>query len=201
MRISDIDKDHLTDEIIDRVLYEGLEDTGEKADCILVLGSIKASLYRIPVAVKAYQEGRAPKILLSGGAVREFPEGRMIEAEHMYRHAVSSGVLPEDILIDDVSQNTVENMFGSLMVLQRAFRIDRVRRVILVTTTFHMRRSLALARYLFPEHIEVLPCPADDNNTRRENWMNSEEGRKRAEDEVLNILSCVENGLFPDFEI
>ena len=92
-------------------------------------------------------------------------------------------------------------MLGSLMELQRSFWINRVKRVLLVTTNYHMRRSLALARYLFPEHIEVLPCPTDDNNTRRENWMESADGRKRVVDEVMNIVSCVENGLFPDFEI
>lgn len=201
MRISDLSKENLTDEIIDRVLYQGLADSGEKADCIIVLGSIKASQYRIPVAVKAYKEGRAPKLLLSGGAIREFPEGRMTEAEHMRKHAMKMGVAPEDILMDQVSQNTVENMLGSLMELQRAFCINRVKRVLLVTTCYHMRRSLALAKYLFPKHIEVLPCPAQDQHTRRENWRESPEGRKRAVDEVLNILNCVENGLFPDFEI
>ena len=201
MRISDINKDNLTDEMIDRVLYKGLEDSGAKADCIIVLGSTKASQYRIPVAVKAYKEGRAPKILLSGGSVHEFPEGRMTESEHMRMRAVESGAAPEDIIVENASRNTVENMLGSLMELQRSFWINRVKRVLLVTTNFHMRRSLALARYLFPAHIEVLPCPADDNNTKRENWMKSEDGRKRAIDEVMNIISCVENGLFPDFEI
>ena len=68
-------------------------------------------------------------------------------------------------------------------------------------STYHMRRSLAIARYLFPKHIEIIPCPADDNNTKRDNWTNSEEGRARAISEVKNIISCVEQGVFPDFEI
>ncbi len=59
MWISDINKDNLTDEIIDRVLYEGLEGAGENADCIMVIGSNKASIYRVPVAVKAYHDNRA----------------------------------------------------------------------------------------------------------------------------------------------
>ena len=85
--------------------------------------------------------------------------------------------------------------------MQRSFMLNNVGRVLLVTTSYHMRRSLALARYLFPKHIEIVPCPADDTNTRRENWMKSEEGRKRAVNEVINIINCVENRLFPDFEI
>jgi uncharacterized SAM-binding protein YcdF (DUF218 family) len=198
MWISEIDKDHLTDEIIDRVLFKGIDDTGENADCIIVLGSNKSLLYRVPVAVKAYHDKRAQKILFSGGVVNGGDRGH---AEDMRDKAIDLGVKAEDIIIETESQNTVENMLCSLLVLQRTFWLNRVNKVLLVTTTYHMRRSLGIARYLFPDHIDVIPCPADDNNTKRENWKESEEGRKRATSEVTKIINCVNNGLFPDFEI
>lgn len=34
MWVSKITEEDLTDEIIDRLLFEGLEDTGENVDCI-----------------------------------------------------------------------------------------------------------------------------------------------------------------------
>lgn len=199
--VSELTREKITDEIVDKLLFEGMTDCNENADCIIVLGSIKASQYRIPIAAKAYHKNRAPKLLLCGGKVRGFPEGTMTESEHMYRRAIELGVKPEDIIVENSSQNTIENILGALMELQRAFWLNRVKKVLLVTTTYHMRRSLEIAKYLFPKHIEVLPCPADDNNTRRDNWMNSKEGRERALAEVLNIITCVENGVFPDFEI
>lgn len=201
IRISEIDTNNISNEVVDRVLFEGIEDTNESVDCILVLGSSKASKYRVPVAVETYKEGRADKILLSGGSIREFAEGNMSEAEHMRHTAVSMGVNPEDIILEMRSTNTVENMLGSLMELQSTFYLNKIKRVLLVTTTYHMRRSLAIARYLFPKHIEIIPRPADDNNTRRDNWMSSDEGRNRAIAEVIKIIACVENGVFPDFEI
>lgn len=201
IKISEIDKNNISNEIVDRVLFEGIEDTKEAVDCIIVLGSNKASKYRVPAAIEAYKEGRADKIILSGGSIREFPEGSMSEAEHMRKTAVSMGVNPEDIILETKSTNTVENMLCSLMELQSTFWLNNIKRVLLVTTTYHMRRSLAIAKYLFPEHIEIIPCTADDNNTRRDNWMNSDEGRNRAIAEVVNIITCVENGVFPDFEI
>ena len=73
--------------------------------------------------------------------------------------------------------------------------------MLLVTTAYHMRRSLAIARYLFPDHIEIIPCPANDNNTRRDNWMNTPVGIERAKGEAMNIVRCVINGVIPDFEI
>ena len=88
-----------------------------------------------------------------------------------------------------------------MVELQRTFWLNNVKKVLLVTTTYHMKRSLAIARYLFPIHIDVVPCPANDNNTNRDNWMNSPEGIERAKGEALNIVRCVKNGVIPDFEI
>jgi len=201
MLISQIKEEQLTNELIDRLLYEGIEDTGESADCILVLGSIKASNYRVPKAVQAYKSGRAGKIMLCGGVIREFPEGTSTEAEHMYKTALSLGVSKEDILVENSSENTIENILFALIELQRSFWLNRISRILLVTTAVHMRRSLAIARYLFPRHISILTCPANDLNTRRGNWMNTPEGFQRTKDEAINLINCARNGVFPDFEI
>lgn len=115
--------------------------------------------------------------------------------------ALQLGVSETDIILECTSQNTVENILCALVELQRTFWLNRVSKVLLVTTTYHMRRSLALARYLFPEHIEIIPCPADDENTRRDNWMNTPVGIERTKGEVLNIIRCVENGVILDFEV
>ena len=201
MQVSKITEEELTDEVIDRLLFEGLEDSGEQADCIIVLGSIKAAKYRVPVAVNAYKTGRAPKIMLCGGALRDFPDGKALEAEQMRKKSLELGVPEEDIIMETSSQNTVENILCALLELQRALWLNGVSRVLLVTTAYHMRRSLAIARYLFPVHIDIVPCPADDNNTKRNNWMNTQVGIERAKGEALNIIRCVKNGVIPDFEI
>ena len=201
MLISKIMEEDLSTEVIDRLLFKGLEDTGENADCIIVLGSSKAAKYRVPVAVDAYNAGRAKKILLCGGKLRDFSDGRYSEAEHMKQAVLKLGIAEEDIILENSSQDTVENMLFALIELQRNFWLNNIRRVLLVTTTYHMRRSLAIARYLFPEHIAIIPCPANDNNTKRDNWMNTPVGIERAKGEALNIVRFVHNGVIPDFEI
>ena len=201
MLVSRIKEEDLTFELIDSLLFQGLEDTGENADCIIVLGSVKAAQYRVPVAVDAYNAGRASKLMLCGGALRDFPVGKCSEAEHMYKAALELGVAEENIILENSSQNTVENILFALIELQRAFWLNKVHRVLLVTTAYHMRRSLAIARYLFPEHISIVSCPANDNNTRRDNWKNTPVGIERAKGEAMNIVRCVVNGVIPDFEI
>lgn len=201
MLVSEIREENLTNQVVDRLLFQGLKDTGENADCILVLGSIKAAQYRVPVAARAYKAGRAGKILLCGGKLREFPDEVCSEAEHMHRAALALGVAEEDILLENTSLNTVENIRFALAELQRVCGLNAVHRVLLVTTAYHMRRSLAIARSLFPAHIAVLPCPANDNNTRRDNWMDTPVGMKRAKDEAMKLVSYVTCGIIPDFEI
>jgi len=201
MLVSKIKEENLTVELVDRLLFQGLEDTGENADCILVLGSIKAAQYRVPVAVDAYKAGRAGKIMLCGGALRDFPTGKCSEAEHMYKAVLNAGVTPEHVILENSSRNTVENLLFALTELQRTFGLNQVRRVLLVTTAYHMRRSLAIARHLFPAHIDIIPCPANDTNTRRDNWMNTPAGIDRAKGEAMNIVRCAVNGVIPDFEI
>lgn len=201
MLVSQITEKDLTIEMVDRLMFQGLEDTGESADCVIVLGSIKAAKYRVPVAAQAYNAGRASKIMLCGGKLRDFPDGKYSEAEHMRKAALALGVAEEDIILEDRSQNIVENILFGVVELQRAFWLNKVRRVLLVTTAYHMRRSLAIARYLFPDHIAIIPCSANDNNTRRDNWMNTQVGIDRAKKEAMKIVGAVINGIIPDFEI
>ncbi len=201
MLVSKIKEKDLTVEVIDKLLFQGIEDTGEDADCIIVLGSAKAARYRVPAAVNAYSAGRARKMILCGGAMLDFPSGRCSEAEYMYRAVLEFGVDKENVIREGSSQNTVENILFAMIELQRAFGLNNVRKVLLVTAAYHMRRSLAIARYLLPEHIAVIPCPANDTNTRRDNWMNTPVGIKRAKGEAVNLINCAVNGTIRDFEI
>lgn len=201
MWVSKITKEDLTNGVIDRLLFEGLDDHGESADCTIVLGSMKAAKYRVPAAAEAFFAGRSEKIMLCGGKIRSFSGRSMTEAENMYEKALELGIPETSIMIEKESQNTVENILCSLLELQRAMWLNKVKSVLLVTTTYHMRRSLHIARYLFPAHIKVYPCPADDTTTKRDHWMNTPEGIDRATAEALNIIKYVNNGVIPDFEI
>lgn len=201
MFVSSIKEGDLSVELVDRLLFQGIEDTGENVDCILVLGSVKAAQYRVPAAVRAYKVGRTSKMMLCGGKLRDFSDGRYSEAEHMRQTALALGVVEEDIILENRSQNTVENILFAMIELQRSVWLNNVHSVLLVTTAYHMRRSLAIARYLLPAHITVIPCPANDNNTRQDNWMNTQVGTDRAKKEAMKIIDSVINGIIPDFEI
>lgn len=54
MWVSKITEDNLTSDVVDRLLFQGINDTGMNVDCIIVLGSIKAAKYRVPVAANTF---------------------------------------------------------------------------------------------------------------------------------------------------
>ena len=79
MKLSEMLNDSPCDENMHKLLYDGLDYDGSSADLIMVLGSRKACDYRVPEAVRLYNEGRAPLILLSGGQVQDTSLGNMAE--------------------------------------------------------------------------------------------------------------------------
>ena len=225
MYLSELENQPITRELADQIVYAIPEYTGETAPCALVLGSTKAHIYRLPKAVELYKQGKVQKILLSGGAKWEFPcdddfslaegfpgcaafsneknspEGKISEADRMQFTALKLGVKPEDLLLDNLSMTTIENMVCSLVTLEKSVRLYNINEIILVTTSYHMRRSLGLARMLFPKWIRIIPCASEDHNTRRDNWWKTEVGSKRVHNEIELMIHYIKKGIMEDFEI
>lgn len=97
--------------------------------------------------------------------------------------------------------NTIENILCAMLVLQRAMWLNKVKRVLLVTAPFHMRRSILIARYFFPKHIEICPCPAGNMERQRASWMEDTHTYELVMGEARNLLMYIHNGVMPDFEI
>lgn len=176
MYISELEAEKLTVHQMTNLLYSGMEDDKKPGDCIFVAGSSKAVQYRLPIAVDLYKQGRASKILFSGGVKwngNNFPEAVVLKNK-----AISLGVAEKDILTEDVSMHTLENVLASLLVLDRAFHLYKIERLLVVTASYHMRRLLLTMKTYMPDWITFTACPANDKNTRKDNWFKSEAGKK-----------------------
>jgi vancomycin permeability regulator SanA len=123
------------------------------------------------------------------------------EAQIMKRKALELGVHEKDIILEELSLTTKENMICSLLALERAFKLSKLRKILLVTTSYHMRRCLLMAQSYMPNWIEFCPCPAEDVNTRRDTWYQNEKGNQRAIDEACKIISYINENSIPDFTI
>lgn len=199
MKISELNPKTLTDEQISNLLYENISDDQVNGDCIVVLGSSKAIQYRLPIGMQLYNAGRAEKILFSGGVT--WPGTDLPESHLLKKKAVEQGMPEEDILIEDISLSTKENILASSLVLDRYFELHNIKRLLIVTTTYHMRRSLLTFKTYMPDWIQFSQCPGDDLHTRKDNWFLTELGRKRAETEARKIIEYIRIGGLMDGEL
>ncbi len=110
---------------------------------------------RLLYALRLYQAGVAPTILLSGGrAAYDSPNAGPPEAESMADILTTMGVPSQALLMESRSRNTYENAVESKKLMDAA----GVERIILVTSALHMPRAAAIFR---KQGIEIIPAPTD----------------------------------------
>jgi uncharacterized SAM-binding protein YcdF (DUF218 family) len=124
-------------------INEGVADlSGKSAPSADMLG-------RIVTAVRLQKELGCP-VIVSGGAVFEFSTA---EAPIDKRFIVDLGVPADRVILEEKSRDTVENaVYSARIIKERGFRHP-----ILVTSAYHMRRSVIACR---KNGLEVLPVPA-----------------------------------------
>ncbi|MGC6569575.1 YdcF family protein [Streptococcus sp. VTCC 12886] len=117
-----------------------------KLDYVVVLGAgligdqvtpLLAS--RIDKGIAIYQKQPGCKLIMSGG---QGPDEIIAEGQAMANYALEKGVPAEDILIENQSTNTEENLKFSFALMKSGSRFA------LVTNYYHVFRALLLARKL-----------------------------------------------------
>ena len=68
-----------------------------------------------------YHEERSSKIIVCGGKVRSFDNGKAPEWKAMKNAAVDLGVKTEDILTEEASISTYENLVNTEKIISRIF--------------------------------------------------------------------------------
>jgi uncharacterized SAM-binding protein YcdF (DUF218 family) len=105
---------------------------------------------RLVHAVALYKAGKAPLILLTGGA----PADGRPEAQQMKDVLAVMGVPAQHVLLENESRDTHDNAVNAAQIL----KAKGMHRILLVTSAYHMRRSLALFE---AQGLEVVPAPTD----------------------------------------
>jgi len=170
--------------------YIFLEAKPNAADLAMVFGTRS---YQEPcqTAKRLYEDGFAPKILLSGGNNRT--TGRN-EAREMALGLIDMGVAMTDIIVEDKSANTLENVLFSKRVIEEEIGFGNVRRILVVIKNYHARRALMTLKRHFPEGIEFIPIPYNLMGFNRDNWHQSEIGREKVMGEMERIEKYLAKG-------
>ncbi|MGA7933009.1 MAG: YdcF family protein, partial [Kovacikia sp.] len=145
-----------------------------KADAIVVLGGcvnpalpprpwveVSDEGDRVLYGAKLYREGKAPRLILSGGRI-EWQRGGPPESGDMAEIVEAMGVPKAAILQDPTSLNTRENAVN----VKKIMEAQGIRRILLVTSAMHMPRSLMIFKKL---GMEPIAAPTDFISTEQGN--------------------------------
>lgn len=121
---------------------------------LLVHGQVNHDyLLRLQRGICLYMRHK-PRVMLMGGFTGSNP---ISEARSGYDYLVSNGVSSEDLLLEERSRNTLENLKNSREQLRNA----NITYIALVSNRYHLARCLTLARGL---GMNIKACAAEENS-------------------------------------
>ncbi|MEK7299186.1 MAG: YdcF family protein [Candidatus Margulisiibacteriota bacterium] len=120
------------------------------ADVAIVLAGDEGE--RVAAGIQLQKQGIVPLLLMSGGRLYGTSY-----AEEMAKYAASLGASPP-ILVETQSRSTYENATLTLPIVQA----KGYRRVIIVTSKFHTRRTGQIFKSLYPKNIDIQIYGAPD---------------------------------------
>ena len=136
--------------------YLGMHQEPVKADVIVGFGNFNTDIARR--AAELYLQGYAPKILFTGGLGRN-TEGMLPEPEavRFAKVAMECGVPEEDIILEDKSRNTKENIeFTRALLEELGIPHDHILGVL---QPFMERRIVAAMGVYWPEQSFSVTSP------------------------------------------
>lgn len=124
---------------------------------------------RLSPALRLFTETNSKWFLIAG-------VGEKISLTSIFSSNELNNVDPEKIILEKYSRSTYQNAtYARDILLEKG-----VRSVILVTSTYHIKRALLIFRSIFPENVYVLPYAVESDNFLSENWFRSAKGLKLA---------------------
>ncbi len=161
---------------------EALAQSGERFDCILVLG---CAVYkdgrmsnmledRVDVGISLYQLGVSDTILMSGDNHDVYYN----EVEPMRNAALDAGIPEDDVEVDRYGLSTYESLY-------RAIHEKGYRKIVIVTQEYHLYRAIYIAEKLGAEAVGV----SADLRTYQGQWKwSSREVLARCKDVLYGLL-------------
>jgi len=169
--------------------YIFLESKPQKADLALVFGT------RHPEAINKVYElyccKLVPQILINGGANKITGKN---EAQEMSKKLIELGVKREDIILENQSTNTLENVLFSKKIIEKKLGFSNIKKIIAVVKHYHSRRALMTLKKHFPKNIELIPVTYEIYGFTKNNWHKNETGKEKAMSEWNKIPKYLKKG-------
>jgi len=163
-----------------------INDQPRKTDVIIVFGggvgesgqAGQGYEERVARAVDLYQAGYAEKVIFSSGYAWKYREPQLMKLL-----AVSMGIKGNDILLEQKSKNTYENVLN----VSKLMRKNNLNSALLVSSPYHMRRAVMVFKKTSPD-ITVYYIPIIESIFYKHKYNASPKQIKAILHEYLSIL-------------
>jgi uncharacterized SAM-binding protein YcdF (DUF218 family) len=125
---------------------------------------------RLKKGIDLYKQELAPQILISGGDM--FLDKNVVD--YMAEYAQDQGVPSENIILENAALSTFDNAQNTYELLKNL----GYKKVILVTSKFHTKRTYKIFRKIYGDDIEISVTSAQDNIDYNNWWKNYEMAEK-----------------------
>ena len=200
MRLTEINTQNITDDIIKKVLFSTIKSEFLEADCLIIFGCHLKPLLdeRLECAIKILKSKKIDTILLTGGIG---VNGNFNESEYMKKALLNFGIAENKILVDDKSTTTEENIVNSIQILRDNNLINN-KKIVLVSNQAHLRRiGMELKKQLGGDKFDIIYEYPENSIISFDNVKNDNDLRNLATNEVKKIIRFIEQGIVDDEEI
>jgi hypothetical protein len=180
-----------------------VDESPENSDVIVMLGDDNYNGDRAARAAELFKSGLAPHVVASGRYLRPYATIAELEQHDLTEHGVPAGAI---VKLTQHAANTREEAVAiSQLLAARGWR-----RVILVTSDYHTRRSRYICERIFPAGTILRVVAARDSDYDPEQWWQTRGGIKIFAHELVgmplamwelrhNSVQTSEPGLFDTF--
>jgi uncharacterized SAM-binding protein YcdF (DUF218 family) len=158
-----------------------VDEAPAKADAIILLGDDNFNADRAARAAQLYRAGWAPRVVASGRYLR--PYASIAELEE---HDLEDRGVPASDVVRFTQK--AENTRDETAALAQLISSRGWKRVLLVTSNYHTRRSRYLAERQFPAGTTLHVVAAPDSDYDPQDWWRTSNGLKIFAHECLGML-------------
>ncbi len=161
-----------------------VDEAPQAADAIVVLGDDNYNADRAARTAQLFKAGWAPQIVVSGRFLRPYASIAELEEHDLIDRGVPQAAI---IRFAHRAENTREETTAiGQLISSRGWR-----RILLVTSNYHTRRSQYLAERTFPAGTILHVIAAPDSDYDPHNWWQTRNGVKIFAHECVGILVSI----------
>jgi uncharacterized SAM-binding protein YcdF (DUF218 family) len=158
-----------------------VNDRPAPSDAIVILGDDNYQGDRATRAAELFKAGMAPRIVASGRYLRPYATIAELEQHDLTDRGVPSGAI---VRFDQHAENTREEA----VALAQLISARGWKRILLVTSNYHTRRSRYICERAFPAGTILLVVAAPDSEYDPHSWWHTRAGVKIFAHECVGML-------------